>query len=444
MRLWFRHRAWKSYHKLNSCSSKLQSYFRPPEKMPRPPMVVCYICQREFGTASIGIHEKQCLKKWRDQNNQLPKSQRRPEPKKPGGFPGSGGQKGGTDNRAIKTTGKDPNLEAYNSAASQVNLVACSKCGRKFDADRVKVHQAHCRPLPPKKNTYEARKPDVDVALLRTPLAGKLSISPGTSRPKMGGGRANDGLVPCKICGRTFAPDRIARHQAGCKAAPVKQQASRSKSSPRRRSKGPASSSPPPKAGMTCAKCSTKLAAGCKFCSNCGNPVPACCSQCGSVFAKGAKFCSNCGRPAQANKNNRQTSDSTTLPAIPHLPTILRRRTASGVLKELPNVVCYVCGDEYGVNSIGMHEHECLKHWLHRNEPLGGLRVSVLPRRPSFHTNNDRLAYNHAALISSVRNSAALRKLSRRGTSLFARKPLESQNEMPEVPFIIRSCIPQV
>ena len=49
----------------------------------RPPTIVCYICGREYGTKSIAIHEPQCLKKWHNENNLLPKELRRPEPKKP-------------------------------------------------------------------------------------------------------------------------------------------------------------------------------------------------------------------------------------------------------------------------------------------------------------------------------------------------------------------------
>ena len=49
----------------------------------RPPTIICYICGREYGTKSIAIHEPQCLKKWHNENNLLPKELRRPEPKKP-------------------------------------------------------------------------------------------------------------------------------------------------------------------------------------------------------------------------------------------------------------------------------------------------------------------------------------------------------------------------
>ena len=55
-----------------------------------PKTVICYICGREFGTKSISIHEPQCLEKWKIQNNQLPKEQRRPIPKKPEIIGGTG------------------------------------------------------------------------------------------------------------------------------------------------------------------------------------------------------------------------------------------------------------------------------------------------------------------------------------------------------------------
>ena len=54
--------------------------------------VVCYICGREFGSQSITIHEPQCLKKWKRENDDLPKGQRRPMPQKPQILPALGGK----------------------------------------------------------------------------------------------------------------------------------------------------------------------------------------------------------------------------------------------------------------------------------------------------------------------------------------------------------------
>jgi hypothetical protein len=51
-----------------------------------------------------------------------------------------------------------------------------------------------------------------------------------------------------------------------------------------------------------CASCGGALAAGAKFCANCGTPVPskAFCTGCGKELAPGAKFCANCGQPTGA------------------------------------------------------------------------------------------------------------------------------------------------
>ena len=37
-----------------------------------PLMRTCYICGRGFGSASLAIHEPQCLVKWHAQNELLP------------------------------------------------------------------------------------------------------------------------------------------------------------------------------------------------------------------------------------------------------------------------------------------------------------------------------------------------------------------------------------
>jgi len=50
-----------------------------PKKKPAP----CYVCGRLFGTASIGIHEPQCLIKWTRENDSLAPHLRRPVPTKP-------------------------------------------------------------------------------------------------------------------------------------------------------------------------------------------------------------------------------------------------------------------------------------------------------------------------------------------------------------------------
>nr|XP_001918320.1 zinc finger protein 474 isoform X2 [Equus caballus] len=106
-----------------------------PTMIRRPPTIVCYICGREYGTKSIAIHEPQCLKKWHNENNLLPKELRRPEPKKP-------------EVRTITAKGFY-DLDALNEAAwtsAQSTLVPCAVCGRTFLPDRLIVHQRSCKP----------------------------------------------------------------------------------------------------------------------------------------------------------------------------------------------------------------------------------------------------------------------------------------------------------
>lgn len=113
----------------------------------KPPSVLCYICGREYGTKSISIHEPQCLKKWHIENDKLPLSKRRSEPKKP---------RPSTDDltKIQGAANGKYNMDAFNEAAWQSaiqQLVACGKCGRTFNADRVAKHESVCSATPRKK-----------------------------------------------------------------------------------------------------------------------------------------------------------------------------------------------------------------------------------------------------------------------------------------------------
>ncbi|VDP77008.1 unnamed protein product [Echinostoma caproni] len=107
------------------------------------PFVVCYICGREFGSASIGIHEPQCLKKWHQQNDLLPKEQRLQPPVKPGvPLPPP-------VDASVNRTEHTQALSKFNEAAAlaaSANLAPCPKCGRTFNPDRLEIHQRVCKP----------------------------------------------------------------------------------------------------------------------------------------------------------------------------------------------------------------------------------------------------------------------------------------------------------
>ncbi|XP_006812092.1 zinc finger protein 474-like [Saccoglossus kowalevskii] len=150
----------------------------------KPPTVICYICSREFGSKSIAIHEPQCLEKWKAENNQLPKEQRRPLPKKPEMFAGG------------KASVQDMNEAAWK--ASQGNLSPCPNCGRTFQPSRLPVHRRICKP----KNGRGMAKTEQQ-AQQSTPVArASVPVRPRT--------------VVCYICGREFGTKSISIHEPQC------------------------------------------------------------------------------------------------------------------------------------------------------------------------------------------------------------------------------------
>lgn len=72
---------------MSRASTNFQTPVPPPEQpqqtATRGSTVVCYICGREFGSRSVGIHEPQCLRRWHQENNRLPLQERRTPPVKP-------------------------------------------------------------------------------------------------------------------------------------------------------------------------------------------------------------------------------------------------------------------------------------------------------------------------------------------------------------------------
>lgn len=95
-----------------------------------PRMQVCYICGREFGSTSLGIHEKQCAKKWQDAEARKPAHERKPLPQRPDVQDGA--------------TLEDRNVAARAVHEGEV-MAQCPWCGRSFkDHDTLLRHQRGC------------------------------------------------------------------------------------------------------------------------------------------------------------------------------------------------------------------------------------------------------------------------------------------------------------
>ena len=129
----------------------------------KPPTVVCYICGREYGTKSIAIHEPQCLKKFETENRKLPISERKPLPKKP----------------------LEENTKVARLISMEEEMVAIS---------------GHPTDTPYTEELMEER-----MNLIFQQCYADFKRE----------------LVPCKRCGRKFAPDRHEKHEPKCNAKPV-------------------------------------------------------------------------------------------------------------------------------------------------------------------------------------------------------------------------------
>jgi len=120
------------------------------------PPVTCYICGRDFGTRSIGIHIPSCTKKWDNEQEKLPKSQRRPVPTAPENFEKviSGEIKG---KELVKMNQKA--FDDYNETA----LESCPWCGRTFLPTALAHHRKACteeRPMIKSKGGYQSKMKD--------------------------------------------------------------------------------------------------------------------------------------------------------------------------------------------------------------------------------------------------------------------------------------------
>ena len=382
--------------------------------------VVCYICGREFGSKSISIHEPQCMKKWRMENSQLPKSQRRRPPQKPEVLPPIGGS-GSYDATRF-------NEAAWKSAQS--NLLACENCGRTFLPDRLAVHQRSCKPgkpmAPLRKNT-EARpgtatldeqnvvnknnRIDVNenpvqgsgsagsqrsgsgrprtVTLRRNastptnkrPGAGAAQPSPPkTPKPTGGkGGGARPMPVYCYICGRQFGSASISIHEPKCLE---KWQAENNKLPKSQRRPCPQK----PQALGSGASVADQNEAAWKAAQ--ANLAP--CGNCGRTFlpdrlAVHQRSCKP--KPGAApphvapsagglsnSSNNFNQSHGANPSASPKTPAMRGPRT----------VVCYICGRDFGSQSISIHEPKCLEKWKIENKKLPREQRRPLPKKPEI------------------------------------------------------------
>lgn len=121
--------------------------------MPPPKFVTCQICGRGFGSASIGIHIPQCydkaLKRWQlDPTGPRPVMPQMQTGKGKTGLSGKDGfdvpvGAGGAAARSLKAN--NVGMTISEAPPENMNLHPCSKCGRKFNYDRISYHESVCK-----------------------------------------------------------------------------------------------------------------------------------------------------------------------------------------------------------------------------------------------------------------------------------------------------------
>jgi len=109
------------------------------EFVAKPQGILCYICGKEYESASIEMHLKTCKNNWEDEEEKKPVDERRPLPRPPKKF----------DEMEIKgLSSKD--IHALNREALkrfyEESLVPCPNCKRTFFPHRLAAHSKSCKP----------------------------------------------------------------------------------------------------------------------------------------------------------------------------------------------------------------------------------------------------------------------------------------------------------
>jgi len=318
-----------------------------PKAFPRPKTVVCHICGREFGSASIDIHVPKCEKKWEAAEAQKPRKERRPVPQKPDLDAGM------TLEEKNETLAQHWNTEV---------LEPCPNCGRTFLPDRLEVHLRSCKPPPGSTSSGQHRRNLRDQEASQAMPAQTPPIQ-AVPRPR---------TVVCHICGREFGSASIDIHVPQCQQKWEATEAA--KPSKERR---PVPEKPDLDPSLSREEMNAEVA------RHWNDEVLEPCPTCGRTFLpdrlqvhlrscgpKGATF--PCAKSTEgATMRKKQPSDHTEVKDAPakFLP---RPRT----------VACHICGREFGTASIDIHIPQCQKKFEAAEAQKPSKERRPAPQRP--------------------------------------------------------------
>ncbi len=185
------------------------------------------------------------------------------------------------DNDRYRNTLTNDELEKA-WAEVKVNFAECQSCRRIVCIPDFDMASGFCKEDSPRSEELQAR--DAEQA--------------GAAAASFLGGIANAFGIPDAM--KAAAAQQAAAAQPGAAPAAPSGWGAPAAATPAATPVAPAAAPAAAAPAATCASCGGALAAGAKFCANCGTPVPtkAFCTGCGKELAPGAKFCANCGQPA--------------------------------------------------------------------------------------------------------------------------------------------------
>ncbi|CAD8144403.1 unnamed protein product [Paramecium octaurelia] len=109
----------------------------------RPKSLLCTICGREFGTASLEIHQKTCIKKYQNDLINMDPGHRQQMPTTQQVLQKLNQEKQVRQQGGTKVGQKSQQM-LYEQPQQVMALVGCRKCGRRFNPDRIRKHESVC------------------------------------------------------------------------------------------------------------------------------------------------------------------------------------------------------------------------------------------------------------------------------------------------------------
>jgi hypothetical protein len=312
--------------------------------------LICYLCGREFTSASLQVHQRSCVGKRKNDENDCPSSILPPTPLPP--------------KREIPKSNDDlQKFHEYNEEAKNISDASrpkCPKCNRAFAISSITHHISKCCP----NYLTENSKKQISPKKLRSISMCESFLSFDSNRKAQ---------LVCYLCAREFSYASLAIHHRQCA---IKKKQERDECLPSIRPKTPNSPKVEiPKKGDSEEKYDTYNRAA------------------WDVFYASRPTCPKCIRPFTIDRVTEHMKVCCpelleTKSEVPHL----KFRSLRSSRTFLRHVICYLCGNEFSYASIEIHQKDCLWKFEIANQslPKGIQRPLPLPPALPLPTESDK------------------------------------------------------